>query len=220
MKWFLTCLILLFIVESGIFAQDLTELEADLPNPKVAFLKSMAFPGWGHYYVDKSNWARGKYHAAAEFGLILSYTGFSIYSNNVQQNWFSYGRHEAGVPIKGRSREFQLAVGDFNSLEAYNDYQLRRRNWDQLFEDTPENRWKWSSTKERSRYNDMRSRFERIDQQLPALLGMMVVNRIISGISAYNRAKKRVESGSLTSSVYVSPYQFADGLVANVKIDF
>lgn len=220
MKWLLTCLMLLFIIESGVIAQDLTESDEDLPNPKIAFLKSIAFPGWGHYYVDKSNWARGQYHIAGEVGLILSYTGFSIHSNNLQQNWFSYGQHEAGVPIKGRSRAFQLAVGDFNSLEAYNDYQLRRRNWDQLFADTPENRWNWSSTKERLKYNDLRSRFERIDQQLPAILAMMALNRIISGISAYNRAKKRVEAGSLTSSVYLSPYQFTDGLVANVKVEF
>lgn len=220
MKWFLTCLILLVIVVSGISAQDLNNSEAHLPDPKVAFLKSMALPGWGHYYVDESNWIRGQYHLAAEAGLILGYLGLSVHSNNLQQNWSSYGQHKAGVQIRGRSRNFQLAVGDFNSLKDYNDYQLRSRNWDQLFEDTPENRWNWSSNRERSKYNDLRSRFERIDQQLPALLAMMAVNRIISGISAYNRANKRLESGSLRSSVYLSPYHFSDGVVANIKIDF
>lgn len=194
--------------------------EEKVPDPKVAFLKSMAVPGWGHHYVDQSDWTRGKYHLAAEAGLILSYIGFSIHSNNLQQNWFAYGRHEAGVPIENRSRSFQLAMGDFNSLAAYNDYQLRSRNWDQLFADTPENRWSWSSDQERSKYNDLRNRFERIDQQLPALLAMMAVNRIVSGISAYNRAKKQAESSSVTSSLYLSPYQFTDGVVANIKVDF
>jgi hypothetical protein len=220
MKWLLTCLILLVTVASGASAQDLSRSEADLPEPKVAFLKSMVLPGWGHYYVNESDWTRGKYHLAGEAGLILSYLGLSIHSNNLQQNWSSYGEHKAGVQIEGRSRNFQLAVGDFNSLEDYNDYQLRSRNWDQLFENTPENRWNWSSVQERSTYNDLRSRFEKIDQQLPALLAMMGLNRIISGISAYNRAKEQEKSDTFTSSVYFSPYQFADGVVANVKIGF
>jgi hypothetical protein len=192
----------------------------DLPDPKVAFLKSLAVPGWGHYYVNQSDWRRGQYHLAAEAALVLSYIGFSIHSNNLQQNWYAYSRAEAGISIEDRSRRLQLAVGDFNSLEAYNDYQLRSRNWDQLFADIPENRWSWSGDAERSEYNGLRSRFETIDQQLPALLALMAVNRVISGISAYNRAQKRIESNSVRSSLYLSPYQFSSGLVANVKVEF
>lgn len=179
----------------------------------------MAVPGWGHYHVDNNNWQRGQYHLAADVVLILSFAGLSIHTNNLQQNWYAYGKQRAGVAIEDRSRQFQLAVGNFNSLEAYNDYQARSRNWDQLFADTPENRWQWSSTDERLQYQDLRTRFEQIDQQLPALLGLMVVNRVISGISAYNRAKKRQDS-KVSSSVFLSPYQRADGLIANVTINF
>ncbi|MDZ7660731.1 hypothetical protein [Fodinibius sp.] len=192
---------------------------AQQPDPKIAFLKSLAVPGWGHHHIDKDNWQRGQYHLAADAVLILSFAGFSIHSNNLQQNWFAYGRQHAGVPIEGRSRQFQLAVGDYNSLEAYNDFQARSRNWDQLFDDVPQNRWQWSDRAERQKYRDLRSRFERIDQQLPALLGLMVVNRVISGISAYNRAKKKQKS-NVSSSLFLSPYQYADGLVANLRITF
>ena len=191
-----------------------------LPNPKIAFLKSIAVPGWGHYHVNETDWTRGKYHLAAEAILLLGYVGLSIHSNNLQQNWLAYGQKKSGVPIQGRSRQFKLAVGNFNSLQAYNDYQLRSRNWDQLFADTPENRWHWSDDQERSRYNDMRSRFQQIDQQLPALLTMMAVNRIISGISAYNRARKKRASNSFSSSMYLSPYRMSSGVVANLKVNF
>ena len=190
------------------------------PDPKIAFLKSLAVPGWGHHHVNKSSWMRGKYHLAADAALLLSYIGLSVHANNVEQNWFSYGQLEAGVSIKGRSREFQLAVGDFSSLEAYNDYQLRSRNWNQLFENRPENQWEWGSTTERSRYNSLRSNFEQIDQQLPALLGMMLVNRVISGISAYNRAKKRADQQQVSSTISVSPYRHSEGVVANINIYF
>lgn len=220
MKSLLSLLLFLLVFTVEVISQPNLETERELPDPKIAFLKSMVVPGWGHYYVDKSNWTRGQYHLAAEAALVLSYIGFSIHSNNLQQNWYAYGQAEAGVPIEDRSRNFQLAVGDFNNLEAYNDYQLRSRNWDQLFADTPENRWSWSGEAERSEYNDLRSRFETIDQQLPALLALMAVNRIISGISAYNRAQKRIESGGVTSSLYLSRYRFSSGVVANLKVQF
>lgn len=217
MRLLFSLILSLSVLTGEVSSQPASEQQ---PDPKIAFLKSMAVPGWGHHYVNQENWTRGKYHLAADAVLILSYLGFSIHSNNLQQNWFVYGREEAGVVIEGRSRRFQLAVGNFNSLQAYNDFQLRSRNWGLLFADTPENRWKWSGDAERSRYSNLRSRFEQIDQQLPALLALMAVNRIISGISAYNRAQRQEANRSVSSAVYLSPYRFSSGVVANLKIDF
>ncbi len=217
MKSLLSLLLIMMLCTVEVVSQPATEQQ---PDPKIAFLKSLAVPGWGHHHVNKSNWTRGQYHLGADAVLLLSYLGLSVHVNNVEQNWYAYGKSEAGVPIEGRSRNFQLAVGDYISLEAYNDYQLRSRNWDRLFEDRPENRWQWGSESERSRYNTLRSNFEQIDQQLPALLGMMLVNRVISGISAYNRAKKRTEMQQVSSTISVSPYQYSQGVVANINIHF
>lgn len=220
MKSRLSLLLLLCIFGVKVYAQPLTETKKQAPNPKVAFLKSMVLPGWGHYYVDPSDWKRGKYHLAADAALILSYLGFSIHSRDLRQNWYTYGRAEAGVAIKGRSRRFQIAVGNFDNLQAYNDYQARSRNWDKLYDDVPENQWNWNSTTARSKYNDLRNRFEHIDRQLPALLVLMAVNRVISGISAYNRARKFNERASLTSDLYLTPYQGNQGIVANFTLHF
>lgn len=218
MKSSLTLLLFLAVFTVEVISQPVSESRADLPDPKIAFLKSLAVPGWGHYYADQSNWTRGQFHLAADAALIISYFGLSVHSNNLQQNWYSYGAAQAGVAIKGRSRQFQLAVGDFNSLEAYNDYQERSRNWDQLMADTPKNRWQWQGSAARAEYNDIRSRFEQIDQQLPALLVLMAVNRIISGISAYNRALKVNQHHDLTT---VSVLPFGNhGFLARLKVGF
>jgi hypothetical protein len=217
MKSSLTLLLFLVVFSMEVISQPVSQAQADLPDPKSAFLRSLAVPGWGHHYIDRSNWVRGQFHLAGDAALILSYLGLSVHSNNLQQNWYSYGAVRAGVPIKGRSREFQLAVGDFNSLEAYNDYQERSRNWDRLFADTPQNRWQWQDDAERSKYNNMRSSFERIDQQLPALLALMAVNRIVSGISAYNRARKVNEAASQTTLSFL-PFNRGEGFVARLQI--
>lgn len=155
----------------------------------------------------------------ADILVVLSFFGLNIHSNNLQQNWYSYARDEAGIDIENRSREIQLAVGDFNSLSDYNDYQLRTRNWDQLLEDRPENRWNWQSDELRGEYNDIRNRFENIDQQLPALIGLMVVNRVVSAISAYNRAGK-VQAKNTDTALYFSRHAVGTGILANVKVRF
>jgi hypothetical protein len=188
------------------------------PSARTAFLKSLALPGWGHYYVDKSNWNRGKYHLGTDVLLIISFFGLNVHSNNLQQNWYAFARSEAGIDIENRSRSIRLAVGDFNSLAAYNDYQLRTRNWDELLQDTPENRWNWENDESRFEYNDIRNRFENIDQQLPALIGLMVVNRVVSAISAYNRAGK-VQSSSETTFYFTRPVS-TPGVMANLKVHF
>lgn len=189
------------------------------PSPRVAFLKSLAVPGWGHYYVDNTDWNRGKFHLGADALLLISFFGLNIHSNNLQQNWFSYTRSKAGIDVEHRSRSIRLAVGDFNNLSAYNDYQLRNRNWDQLIDETPENRWEWQSDEARGEYNEIRNRFENIDQQLPALIGLMVVNRVVSAISAYNRAGK-ISPGDKTTALYFSKYQQGAGVIANLKVQF
>ena len=215
MKQLLAILFLCVFFSQVTLAQQTRD---EKPSPRVAFLKSLAVPGWGHHYVDKTDWNRGKYHLAGDVLLLASFFGLNIHSNNLQQNWYGYARSAAGIDIKDRSRSIRLAVGDFNNLAAYNDYQLRTRNWDQLLEDRPENRWNWQNDEARAEYNDIRSRFENIDQQLPALIGLMVVNRVVSAISAYNRAG--ISSVDRTAVLYFSEYRPGRGFMANFQVQF
>lgn len=216
MKWIL--LILFMCLTCSVLAQNISSPQKTDPDPKIAFLKSLAVPGWGHHYVDKSDWTRGQYHLAAEATLLLSYIGFTLHSDNLRQNWVTYARTEAGVDIAKHDRAFRLAVGNFKNLETYNDYQERSRNWDRLYEDIPSNQWSWSTAGARNHYRDLRERFETMDQQLPALLSLMVVNRVISAVSAYNRAKKKNESA--TTALQLAPYSRAGGIVAHLTISF
>ena len=211
------CLILLSTPGVAVSQQSATAAP-ELPDPKIAFLKSLVLPGWGHRYNDPSDWNRGKYHMATDGMLLLSWLGLKIHSENLRENWFTYARFHADVNIEGRDRTFQQAVQNFENLKAYNDFQLRSRNWDRLFSDIPQNRWNWRDPRRRDRFNDLRNRFETIDNQLPVLLGLMIANRVISGISAYNRARKRNEAFD-NATVRLLPSRGYDGVVAHLKID-
>lgn len=189
------------------------------PTPEGAFIRSLIVPGWGHYYVNHNQWTRGQVHLGAEAALIASYFGFSIRAVNLENQYETLASHKAGVNISERSRSFRLALGDFNTLQEYNDFQLRSRNWNRLFEDQPENRWNWTNEESRDTYNSLRSDVDRVRNQLPAILGLMVINRVISGISAYNRAKNQINIPEFAVLPMRTPSNQM-GIVGRMKLRF
>ncbi|MBP3192629.1 hypothetical protein [Natronogracilivirga saccharolytica] len=187
------------------------------PSQWGALLRSFIMPGWGHYYVDSDNWRRGQYHLGAEVALIAAYFGISRHANVIENNMYTHARAYSGVDIQKHGRAFELAVGSHLSLSAHNDFQERTRNLDRLFPDDPDYRWEWESDEKRQEYRDLRSRRDDLDQQLPTLGAIMVVNRVLSGISAFNRARDYVNTDA---SVYVAPGPERRGFRATLAIPF
>ncbi|TVR16519.1 MAG: hypothetical protein EA391_07830 [Balneolaceae bacterium] len=188
------------------------------PDPRGAFLRSLAVPGWGHHYVDSNNWNRGKAHLGAELSMIAGYFGLRARASNIENQYLTLVNLRAGIDITNRGRTFQLAIGDYNTLQEYNDFQLRSRNWNRLIDDEPENRWNWASERDRIRYNELRSDRDRIRNQLPAIIGLMAVNRVVSAVSAFNRARD-INTPELT----ITPFNTDNGesgVVATLTLRF
>lgn len=188
-------------------------------KPENAFVRSLILPGWGHYYVNSDQWRRGQIHLGTEAALIASYFGFRLRAGNLKDQYETLASLKAGIEISDRSRTFRLAVGDFNSLEEYNKYQMRSRNWNRLYEDESVNQWKWESELDRDNYNNLKSDVDRVKNQLPAILGLMVVNRVVSAISAYNRAKTQTNLPKI-SIMPVSVPSDEFGVVARINLQF
>lgn len=174
--------------------QEDSSFDENQKSPTAAFVRSLVLPGWGHFYAGKQHNTRAAVHLGTDAVLIGSIFGFNIRANRIENDFITFANLNAGVDLSSRDRSFRLAVADFNSLDDYNDYQLRTRNWNRLIEDTPDNRWNWQDSDARNRYSDMRSDSDRIRSQIPALAGIMVVNRVISAISSYNRVRNEIES--------------------------
>lgn len=213
--------VLIFTVLLGIlFLSAVESVEAqNQPDPRNSFLRSLAIPGWGHYYNDSANWTRGKIHLGADVVLIGSYFGLNARASNLEDQFKTFARLNAGLDISGRSRQLQLAMGQYNSLEEYNDFQLRSRNWDQILPDTPENKWQWESAEARERYADLRETSDRARNQLPAIAGLMVVNRVLSAISAYRQAREMAPMPELSFSPALIDNR-QNGVIANLTFRF
>lgn len=191
----------------------------DLPSPRGAFLRSLVVPGWGHYYADNDNWNRGKYHLAGEAVLVLSYFGLNARANYLEQDYYTFAQAKANANLSGKSRDYIIAVGNYDNLAAYNDAQLRTRNWDQVFPDTPANQWSWESTEQRFQYQDARERVERNRSQLPTLVALMVANRMVSAISAFIHARDLAENVPEASFTYVDTFG-QPAITANLRFNF
>lgn len=163
-------------------------------DAKGAFIRSMVIPGLGHYYAGEEHRMRGNLHLATELTFIGTYFGLLQRGKKLQNNYITFAALRSGVNVEGKSREFLIAIGDFQSIHDYNDYQLRSRNWHRLIEVTPENSWDWSDPLDREQYRDLRARRDRIQNQLPAMIGLMVVNRVVAAISSANRINRSERS--------------------------
>lgn len=218
MKFSMKYIIIIPVVIGILFCLSVTTAIAqDEPNPRNAFLRSVVMPGWGHHYVDKNNWGRGQIHLGTEVILIASYIGLNRRVSNLEDHFTTLSSLRAGMDIKNRDRSFILAMGEFNTLAEYNQQQLITRNWSRLIEDQPENQWQWDSDEDRRTFADLRSNRDRLRNQLPALLSMMVVNRVFSGISAYNRARKKINTPDLALIQFPGS---ESGFLANISFRF
>lgn len=159
-------------------------------DPKGVFVRSMIVPGWGHFYNDRNEWNRGKIHLSTEIAFIAAILGFQNRSSTLKADYTTLANLRSGVNIDGRNRSFQISLAEFPSLRAYNDFQLRKRNWNRLIEDNHANNWQWYSEEDRLAYGELRSKRDRIRSQIPAFFGLMIVNRVVSTVSAYNRASQ------------------------------
>lgn len=213
-----------FLLLSFLFVPTLTSAQElvttqDRPSPRGAFLRSMVLPGWGHQYIDKTDWKRGQYHMAADAVMILSYLGVKSRVNYLEGNLETFALSKANADLSGRNREFFLAISNFDNLDEYNDFQLRTRNWNNLLADTPENQWNWTVDGDRLEYQDMRERIDKNKNQLPALVTLMVANRVISGLNAFVRARKIWSNPPDASLSYVNELG-QPGVTANLRFSF
>ncbi|MCC5925348.1 MAG: hypothetical protein JJU41_02205 [Bacteroidetes bacterium] len=186
-------------------------------SPAGALLRSMVLPGWGQYYVDQTNWSRGKIHLLTDVALIGTYLGIQVNTHQLESNRNSFALSHAGIDLRQHNRNIRIYVGDFDSLDDFNDFQERTRNWNLIIDASEGIHWSWNNESLRNEFTSLNSRIDQQKQQLPALLTLMLVNRVIAGIHAYTQAMNYGFSNislTVTQPLYPSSFQ------ANLRVTF
>lgn len=168
--------------------------EGDEKSVTLAVVYSLLLPGMGELYAG--NFSSGKYFLITDAGLWLGYGGFRYYGQWLRTDARSYASQFAGANFDGKDEAFEVNMGNFNSLEEYNEAKLRNREFDLLYDPHSSFAWRWESDMTRLRFKDQRIRSDEIFQSSRFVIGALVLNRIISAFSAgraaaaYNRDLK------------------------------
>ncbi|UCH65383.1 MAG: hypothetical protein JSW63_12385 [Ignavibacterium sp.] len=147
----------------------------------LAILYSLLLPGMGELYADAYD--SGKYFTIAEGVLVATYIGMSVYANNQEDNYKAYATSNANVNTNGKDETYFATISEFDNIFQYNDEKALERNFNQMYE-TQSYFWKWASTEDRQTYRSMWSSSEQTFNDLRFVVGLMLLNRVVSAINA------------------------------------
>jgi len=160
-----------------------------------AFFLSLVLPGAGELYGGSKTWARN--FLVSEAFLWTTFAGFRTYGSWKEKDYRAFAATHAAVKLTGKDDGFFVNIGNYDSLEAYNQAKLRERNLRELYRDPDAYYWQWDSSANRRKYESIRLSSKRAFNRATILVGVVIANHLISAIDAvrvthqYNRALQR-----------------------------
>jgi hypothetical protein len=165
---------------------------------KAAVLSALV-PGGGQYYLGERKKAR--YFFAAEALTWVSYLSFQTYGDWRRDDYIQYAATHANAQLEGKSDEFVTWVGFYNNIREFNSLGRAFDNARPYLEDTPDNHWEWQSADERRTFRDLRNRSRESYRRSDFMIGVAIVDRVISIIDAVRstgRMNRRLGDGSFS----------------------
>jgi len=191
------------------------QTDATIPSkksPGLAVLYSLLLPGMGELYAD--GFSSGKYFLIAEGVLWLGYAGMQIHADDLRNGSRSFAAAHAGVDATGKDDDFYVNVGNFMSLDEYNDKKLRDREPDKIYDPLAGYSWRWDSDVSRQTFRDQRINSENWYNGQKFVGAAIIINHIVSAINAaraaiaYNNAQSdALGSLQLSSRLLGAPGQ-------------
>ena len=147
----------------------------------LGIIYSLLLPGMGELYADAYD--VGKYFTIADGVLWGTFIGMNAYSSWQKDNYQSYAASRAGVDNNNKDENYYARIGEYTSIETYNDQKALERNFNEMYDDE-KYFWKWNSTEERRTYRDMWTSSEQTSNDIRFVVGGLILNRVASAINA------------------------------------
>jgi len=158
------------------------------PSKAKAFFLSLAVPGMGEYYAGSKK--MGTIFLCTEIALWAGYFAFQIYGDWKEQDFKQYAMAHAGVQAKGKNHQYFVNIENFDNIRAYNEAKLQQRDTEAVYPENDEFSWQWDQTKNRLKYEQMRVSSDQAYSRAVLMIGVIVVNHIVSGIDAIRVVRK------------------------------
>lgn len=195
-----------------------------IPHKSVllAVTLSLLVPGAGELYAG--NFESGKYALLAEGAIWVTYGAFYARGNWIRRDAQVFATEHAGADFASKTDKFDVDIGNYLSMNDYNQAKLRNRELDLLYTD-PSYAWNWDSDASRSNFKNDRIRSDQMYQNAKFVIAAAVVNRIFSAFSAGRAAsafnRKALIEGAWNLEAYpTSTNSFADGINLGFTLTF
>jgi hypothetical protein len=103
-----------------------------IPHKSVflAITLSLLVPGTGELYAG--NFESGKYSLLAEGAIWVTYAAFTTHGNWVRRDARVFATERAGASFASKTDKFDVDIGNYRSMDEYNQAKLRNREFDLL----------------------------------------------------------------------------------------
>lgn len=184
----------------------------------IAMLLSLVLPGAGHLYLDRMD--VGKFFVMGEAASWLGFAGLNIYGGALRDDARTFASENAGLNKSGKDDDYFSNVGNFNSIYEYNNDKLLKGQYSQLY-DVNTYYWNWNNDANKDSYEEQRRKSERVYNTRVVFGTTLIVNRIVSSISALILANKRSDSNAFNIQPELMQKDYGiDGVKLNISKNF
>jgi TM2 domain-containing membrane protein YozV len=208
MKSFIITCIVAVLISQSVTAQNILSKPVSMyPKQEIAYsgseeksvslavLYSLLLPGMGELYAG--NYTTGKYFTIVEGALWVTLLSFDRYGQWLQDDARNYAVQHAGVVLAGKDDQYFVNIGDYQTVQDYNDARLRARDAYGLY-DVKSEGWNWDSKANRIFYSDQRISSDQAFSNTSFVGAAIAVNHLVSAINAALMVKSRnAEVGSV-----------------------
>ena len=147
-----------------------------------ALMLSLLLPGLGEHYAGAAS--KAKIFFGTEISLWLGYAGFMTWSDWRHDEMESFAARHAGVNPADKNDTYFANIGNFDTIQQYNEAKLRQRNLNDYYRDLDKWHWQWDSADNRERFDQLRISSDKARNRGTFVLGAILVNHLISAIDA------------------------------------
>lgn len=207
--------------------QTSTTVRRSKKSPGLAFIYGLLIPGMGHVYADR--FSSGKYFMISEATIWLTYAAFSIYGNWLLDDAYSYATTHAGITVgdKAKDDKFFIDIANYSNVDEYNNEKLRFGEYEKLYYPEQGYGFYWNNDVERRIYRADKIGGDRTLNDRLFIVGAVLINHLISGISAvfaangYNSELEQKGSGGFRMDAGVQKhFGKIDGIKLNISKNF
>lgn len=186
-----------------------------------AFLRSALIPGWGQKAVGARTAARNFF--VAEVALWAGVVAFNVHGNWLEDDYHTLAAQHAAAAIQGKNDQYFVDMGNFATLNDYNQSRLQNRDVQSLY-DPATHFWRWDTQTNQARFRQLRVDSDHANSNAELVVAAILANHIISGIHAAwlahrsNPEKPAEQHGSIyVPKVKVAP---ASGMGLKLKMQW